>query len=152
MHLISNSLHEIRHFCFDANPYPIGRRGLRRNRNVWRAASSELSHYKLEFTPHFCKKPPTTRTEAGDSFSALSGAESGLLVGRRCSVAQTQGGAADPPYQIDYAPTGLGNLGGAGGYKDFAPDGAATGHNHYLVFLSKSGKLYRMKSVVQCSK
>jgi hypothetical protein len=50
MHLISNSLHEIRHFCFDANPYPTGRRGLRRNRNVWRAASSELSHYKLEFT------------------------------------------------------------------------------------------------------
>jgi len=34
MHLISNSLHEIRHFCFDANPYPTGRRGLRRNRNV----------------------------------------------------------------------------------------------------------------------
>jgi hypothetical protein len=47
---ISSSLHEIRHFCFDANPYPTGRRGLRRNRNVWRAASSDLSHYKLEFT------------------------------------------------------------------------------------------------------
>jgi predicted nuclease of predicted toxin-antitoxin system len=52
MHLISNSLHEIRHFCFDANPYPTGRRGLRRNRNVWRGDSSELSHYKLEFTSY----------------------------------------------------------------------------------------------------
>jgi hypothetical protein len=51
MLLISNSLRRIRHFCFDANPYAIGRRGLRRNRNVWRAASSDLSHFELESTP-----------------------------------------------------------------------------------------------------
>src|ERR1035437_10317463 len=47
---ISNSLQRERHFCFDANPYPTGRRGLRRKRNVWRATSSELSHFKLEST------------------------------------------------------------------------------------------------------
>jgi hypothetical protein len=63
MHLISNSLHEIRHFCFDANPYPTGRRGLRRNRNVWRAASSELSHYKLESTvPNKSPEPTAVGT------------------------------------------------------------------------------------------
>jgi len=56
MHLIINSLHEIRHFCFDANPCTIGRRGLRRNRNVWRAATSDLSHYKLEFTIAFVNR------------------------------------------------------------------------------------------------
>jgi hypothetical protein len=50
MLLISNSLHGIRHFCFDANPCAIGRRGLRRNRNVWAVASSDLSHLQLEFT------------------------------------------------------------------------------------------------------
>ena len=49
---ISNSLQRERHFCFDANPYPTGRRGLRRNRNVWRAASSDLSHFELESTVH----------------------------------------------------------------------------------------------------
>src|ERR1035441_7210455 len=47
---ISNSLQRERHFCFDANPYPTGRRGLCRNRNVWRATSSELSHFELEST------------------------------------------------------------------------------------------------------
>ena len=47
---ISNRLQRIRHFCFDANPYAIARRGLRRNRNVWKAASSELSHFELEST------------------------------------------------------------------------------------------------------
>jgi hypothetical protein len=50
MYLISNSLQGRRHFCFDANPYAIGRRGLRRNRNVWAAASSNLSHLQLEST------------------------------------------------------------------------------------------------------
>ena len=50
MLLISNSLRAIRHFCFDANPCAIGRRGLRRNRNVWAAVSSDLSHFQLEFT------------------------------------------------------------------------------------------------------
>src|ERR1700690_3912610 len=50
MLLIINSLQRIRHFCFDANPYSIGRRGLRRNRNVWAAVSSDLSHFQLEFT------------------------------------------------------------------------------------------------------
>jgi hypothetical protein len=70
MHLISNSLHEIRHFCFDANPYPTGRRGLRRNRNVWRAASSELSHYKLESTrPN--KSPEPTAVGAVSSAVAV---------------------------------------------------------------------------------
>src|ERR1017187_2595170 len=48
---ISNSLQRERHFCLDANPYPTGRRGLRRNRNVWRATSSDLSHWQLESTP-----------------------------------------------------------------------------------------------------
>jgi len=52
MLLISNSLHGKRHFCFDANPYAIGRRGLRRNRNVCVAASSDLSHFELESTVH----------------------------------------------------------------------------------------------------
>ena len=52
MMLVSNDLQRKRHFCFDANPYAIGRRGLRRNRNVWKAASSELSHFELECT-HF---------------------------------------------------------------------------------------------------
>ena len=51
MHQSSNSLESRSHFCFDANPYPTGRRGLRRNRNGWRAAASDLSHFKLEFTP-----------------------------------------------------------------------------------------------------
>jgi hypothetical protein len=50
MMLVSNDLQRKRHFCFDANHYPTGRRGLRRNRNVWKAASSELSHFKLEST------------------------------------------------------------------------------------------------------
>src|ERR1035437_10954529 len=50
MMLTSNNLQRKRHFCFDANPYPTGRRGLRRNRNVWRAASSDLSHWQLEST------------------------------------------------------------------------------------------------------
>ena len=46
----SNILQRRRHFCFDANHYPPRRRGLHRNRNVWRAAASDLSHYKLEST------------------------------------------------------------------------------------------------------
>jgi hypothetical protein len=50
MHQSSNNSPKRRHFCFDANPYPTGRRGLRRNRNVWRAASSDLSHWQLEST------------------------------------------------------------------------------------------------------
>ena len=50
MLLIINSLQRIRHFCFDANPYAIARRGLRRNRNVWAAASSDLSHFEVEST------------------------------------------------------------------------------------------------------
>jgi hypothetical protein len=53
---ISNSLQGRRHFCFDANPYAIGRRDLRRNRNVWAAASSSLSHWQLESTPN---RPPS---------------------------------------------------------------------------------------------
>jgi hypothetical protein len=53
MMLASNDLQRKRHFCFDANPYAIGRRGLRRNRNVWRAASSDLSHFKLESTERY---------------------------------------------------------------------------------------------------
>ena len=59
MLLISNSLRRKRHFCFGANPYAIGRRGLRRNRNVWRVASSELSHFKLESTPPNKSPEPT---------------------------------------------------------------------------------------------
>jgi hypothetical protein len=47
---INNSLQGRRHFCFDANPYAIGRWGFRRNRNVWAAASSDLSHFELEST------------------------------------------------------------------------------------------------------
>ena len=55
MFRISNSLQGRRHFCFDANPYAIGRRGLRRNRNVWAVTSSELSHFELESTQSFTK-------------------------------------------------------------------------------------------------
>jgi hypothetical protein len=51
MFQFSSSLQRERHFCSDANPYAIGRRGLRRNRNVWVAASSDLSHFELESTP-----------------------------------------------------------------------------------------------------
>ena len=50
MFQISSSLQRERHFCSDANPYAIGRRGLRRNRNVWAAPSSDLSHFELECT------------------------------------------------------------------------------------------------------
>jgi hypothetical protein len=50
MLLNSNSLQRVRHFCSDATPYAIGRRGLRRNRNVWSGAPSELSHFELEST------------------------------------------------------------------------------------------------------
>ena len=61
MLLIINSLQRIRHFCFDANPYAIGRRGLRRNRNVWAAASSDLSHLQLESTtPNTALEPTAT--------------------------------------------------------------------------------------------
>ena len=56
---ISNSLQRRRHFRFDANPYPTGRRGLRRNGNVWRAGSSELSHFELESTPPNKSPEPT---------------------------------------------------------------------------------------------
>jgi hypothetical protein len=48
MYQIVNGLQRRRHFCFDANPYGIARRGLRRNRNVWAAVSSDLSHLPLE--------------------------------------------------------------------------------------------------------
>ena len=50
MHQIGNNLHRERHFCSDANPYAIARRGLRRSRNVCGAASSNLSHFELEST------------------------------------------------------------------------------------------------------
>ena len=61
MLLISNSLQGIRHFCFDANPYAIRRRGLRRNRNVWAARSSDLSHLQLESTmPNTALEPTAT--------------------------------------------------------------------------------------------
>ena len=58
---ISNDLQRERHFCFDANPYAIGRWGLRRNRNVWAAASSDLSHFELESTmPNTALEPTAT--------------------------------------------------------------------------------------------
>ena len=53
MFQISSSLQRERHFCSDANPYAIGRRGLRRNKNVWAAASFDLSHFELESTHSF---------------------------------------------------------------------------------------------------
>jgi hypothetical protein len=59
MFQISNSLQGIRHFCFDANPYAIGRRGLRRNRNVCGATPSDLSHFEVESTqPNNSPEPP----------------------------------------------------------------------------------------------
>jgi hypothetical protein len=60
MFQISNSLQGRRHFCFDANPYAIGTRGFRRNRNGWAAASSELSHFELESTLFNNSPPPIT--------------------------------------------------------------------------------------------
>src|ERR1035437_1156962 len=70
MMLVSNDLQRKRHFCFDANPYAIGRRGLRRNRNVWRANSSELSHFELESTmPNKSLEP--TAVGAGSSAVAV---------------------------------------------------------------------------------
>ena len=70
MMLVSNDLQRKRHFCFDANPYAIGRRGLRRNRNVWKAASSELSHFELECTlPN--KSPEPTAVGAVSSAVAV---------------------------------------------------------------------------------
>src|ERR1035437_8038626 len=74
---ISNSLQRERHFCFDANPYPTGRRGLRRNRNVWVAASSDLSHFKLESTPPPNKSPEPTAVGPFSSAFAVH------VVGRR---------------------------------------------------------------------
>src|ERR1035437_9616825 len=59
MMLVSNDLQRKRHFCFDANPYAIGRRGLQRNRNVWRAPPSELSHFDLESTQPNKSPEPT---------------------------------------------------------------------------------------------
>jgi len=73
MHLISNSLYEIRHFCFDANHYPTGRRGLRRNRNVWRAASSDLSHWQLESKHHCSTKWATFLLSLRDSLERNQG-------------------------------------------------------------------------------
>ena len=51
--IMLKNIHDLqsrRHFYSDANPYPPGRRGLRRNRNVWRSDSFELSHLELEST------------------------------------------------------------------------------------------------------
>jgi len=59
MMFVCNHLQRKGHFCFDANPYAIARRGLRRNGNVWRAASSDLSHFKLEFTQPNKSPEPT---------------------------------------------------------------------------------------------
>jgi hypothetical protein len=70
MMLASNDLQRKRHFCFDANPYAIGRRGLRRNRNVWKAASSELSHFELECT-WLNKSPEPTAVGAVSSAVAV---------------------------------------------------------------------------------
>jgi len=53
---ISSGLQRKRHFCFDANPCAIRRWGLRRNRNVWRAVFSDLSHFELESTPPLKKQ------------------------------------------------------------------------------------------------
>ena len=65
-----NGLQERRHFCFDANPYAIGRRGLRRNRNVWAAASFDLSHLPLESkSPN--KSPEPTAVGAFSSAVAV---------------------------------------------------------------------------------
>ena len=63
MYQIVNGLQRRRHFCFDANPYGIARRGLRRNRNVWAAVSSELSHFELESTLTTSAGPTTIRLE-----------------------------------------------------------------------------------------
>src|ERR1039458_3660392 len=76
MLLISNSLQKERHFCFDANPYAIGRRGLRRNRNVWAAASSNLSHLPLE------SKMPNKSPEP-TAVGAVSSAVAVHVAGRR---------------------------------------------------------------------
>jgi hypothetical protein len=46
----SNSFQRRGHFCFDANPYSTRRRGLRRNRNVWRSVLSNVSHFGVEST------------------------------------------------------------------------------------------------------
>src|SRR5271154_5502046 len=71
MFQISNSLQGRRHFCSDANPYAIGRRGLRRNRNVWTAAYSDLSHYELESTsPN--NSPEPTPIDAASPHSRLT--------------------------------------------------------------------------------
>src|ERR1035437_3051679 len=61
-----SNLQRERHFCFDANPYAIGRWGLRRNRNVCAPASSDLSHFELESTMPNKSPEPT----AGDAFSS----------------------------------------------------------------------------------
>ena len=70
MYQIVNGLQRRRHFCFDANPYGIARRGLRRNRNVRVAVSSELSHFELESTlPN--KSPEPTAVGACSSAIAV---------------------------------------------------------------------------------
>ena len=64
--IMLKNIHDLqsrRHFYSDANPYPPGRRGLRRNRNVWRSDSFELSHLELESTqPNKALEPTASST------------------------------------------------------------------------------------------
>ena len=60
---ISNSLQGKRHFCFDANSYAIGRWGLHRNRNVWAAVCSDLSHFELESTNFYTHRMATPKID-----------------------------------------------------------------------------------------
>ena len=69
MYQIVNGLQRRRHFCFDANPYGIARRGLRRNRNVWAAVSSELSHFELESTWPNTAPEPTASPPLAEAFA-----------------------------------------------------------------------------------
>src|ERR1019366_2509966 len=66
---ISSALRRVRHFCFDANPYPTVRWGLRRNRNVCAAASSDLSHFEVESTPPNNALEPTASAPLAEAFA-----------------------------------------------------------------------------------
>jgi hypothetical protein len=95
---ISSSLQRKRHFCFDANPYAIRRWGLRRNRNVRAAASSDLSHFELESTTPNTALEPTPITPIS------------FRCGFRVGGSHRRRGSALERYTPRWSPYGLAHL------------------------------------------
>ena len=98
MMFTTNHLQRKRHFCFDANPYAIARRGLRRNRNVWPVASSNLSHWQLESTIGNKQLEATALANLGiahshldDIHKAINFYEQSLMLSREICDRETEG-------------------------------------------------------------